>query len=55
MIKLLKYVSFFGLALIVGPVVAYLVGSIAKDAMSNIMLAGTVIWFASVPFWMGKA
>ena len=52
--RLLKYLSFLGLALVVGPVLGYLVGSIGKEAMSNVMLIGTVIWFATVPFWMGK-
>lgn len=52
--KLLPIISFVGLALVLGPVLAYLAGSLDKSTMSAIMLAGTVVWFASVPFWMGR-
>jgi hypothetical protein len=52
--RLLPVISFVGLALVFGPVLVYLAGSLEKDTMSTIMLTGTVVWFASVPFWMGK-
>ena len=52
--KLLPVISFVGLGLVFGPVIAYLFGTLDKGPMSTTMLVGTVIWFASVPFWMGK-
>ncbi len=51
---LLPIISFIGLALVIGAPLVYLVGSLEKDLMKHLMLAGTILWFASVPFWMGK-
>jgi len=51
---LLPVISFIGLALVIGPALVYLAGSLDKDLMKHLMLAGTILWFASVPFWMGK-
>ena len=50
----LPIISFIGLALVIGAPIVYLVGSLDKDLMKHLMLAGTILWFASVPFWMGK-
>ena len=50
----LKLRSFIGLALVIFPVIAYLAGDMDKPLMQKLMLAGTVLWFASVPFWMGR-
>lgn len=47
-------VSLIGLALVFAPAVIYLSGSIGKGTMTTIMLIGTVVWFATVPFWMGR-
>ena len=52
--KLLPVISLIGLILVFGPVLAYLFGSLDKGTMSTIMLAGTVVWFVSVPLWMGR-
>ena len=52
--KLLVVISFAGLGLVIVPVLAYVTGSMSKEAMSNLILAGTLVWFASVPFWMGR-
>lgn len=52
--KLLPVISLVGLALIIIPAVLYLAGAMDKDQMKLLMLAGTVLWFASVPFWMGR-
>ena len=52
--KLLVLVSLIGLLAVLFPPLLYLAGSLEKPAMSHIMLAGTLLWFASVPFWMGK-
>lgn len=50
----LKYLSFVGLALVIAPVLAYVAGALDRGAMSTVMLVGTLIWFVSVPFWMGR-
>jgi len=52
--SILKCLSFAALALVIVPPVFYLAGNLAKPAMSYAMLAGTVLWFATVPFWMGR-
>ncbi len=52
--KLLPVLSFLGLALVLAPPIAYLAGSVDKASMSTIMLVGTLLWFATVSFWMGR-
>jgi hypothetical protein len=52
--KILPIVSYLGLALVIAPPIAYLAGALDKSAMSSVMLAGTIVWFGSVPFWMGR-
>lgn len=52
---LFQLASFAGLALVVVPVLAYVFGSMDKGTMSGLMLAGTILWFGSVPLWMGRA
>lgn len=52
--KLLQTVSIIGLLLVALPPMFYLADSIEKGAMTNFMLLGTILWFASVPFWMGR-
>lgn len=51
---LLQVVSAAGLLLVVAPVLAYVFGSMDKATMSMLMLVGTLAWFGSVPFWMGR-
>jgi hypothetical protein len=51
---LMPVVSYVGLALVLVPALAYLAGSMEKGTMTNVMLAGTIVWFGSVPFWMGR-
>jgi len=51
---LLKVISLAALACIIVPPILYLVSAMGKPAMINLMLVGTVLWFATVPFWMGK-
>ena len=50
----MQIVSFIGLALAFVPSLAYLAGSMEKGAMVNVMLAGTIVWFVTVPFWMDR-
>lgn len=52
---ILKLLSFAALGLVIVPPVLYLSGAIAKPAMSTVMLVGSLLWFATVPFWMGRA
>lgn len=52
--QLLQIVSYIGLACVILPPAVYLAGAIGKPVMSGWMLAGTVLWFATVSFWMDK-
>jgi hypothetical protein len=49
----LKLISFVALGLVIVPPLLYLAGSLAKAPMISLMLVGTLVWFASVPWWMG--
>ena len=51
--RVMPIVSFLGLALVIAPAILYLAGSIGKEAMHSLMLAGTIAWFISAPFWTG--
>ena len=51
---LLPIVSILGLLLVLGPVIAYALGFLGKPRMSDLMLLGTILWFASVPWWIGR-
>ncbi len=53
--KLLPLISWLGLALVIVPPMLYLVGSTDKHTMQWVMLAGTILWFGTVPFWMGRS
>lgn len=50
----LKLTSIVGLALVIVPPILYLAGNLDKGLMQSLMLAGTVLWFASAPWWMGR-
>lgn len=50
----LKWISLAALVAVILPPFLYLSGSVTKDLMVNIMLVGTVGWFATAPFWMGR-
>lgn len=50
----LMAVSFAGLALVIVPPVLYVAAAMEKTTMQTLMLAGTVLWFVTVPFWMGR-
>ncbi len=49
---LLKLTSFAGLGLTVVPSFLVFAGRIAWGTHAALMLVGTVLWFASAPFWM---
>jgi len=48
------FLSLIGLGLVIFPAILYLAGTLGKAPMKALMLVGTVLWFASVPFWMGR-
>lgn len=52
--KLLPFVSLLGLALVILAPALYLAGSTDKQSMTTAMLVGTLLWFGTVPFWLGK-
>jgi hypothetical protein len=54
--KLLMMVSAVALVLVIGPPLLYLAGGagLAKGTMNTLMLVGTILWFVSAPFWMGR-
>ena len=49
---LLKVISIAGLGLTVVPSFFVFAGRIAWATHAALMLVGTVLWFASAPFWM---
>ena len=52
--KALIFISVVGLGLVIIPATLYLAGTMDKAAMKTLMLLGTVLWFVSTPFWMGR-
>jgi len=55
MTTLLSLISVAGLGLTVVPAFLVFAGAIAWRTHAALMLVGTVLWFATAPFWMGKA
>ena len=51
---LLKIISFTGLALMFASAIMVFNDAIAKDTYLALALVGTVMWFATVPFWMKR-
>jgi hypothetical protein len=49
---LLRLISVAGLALTVVPALLVFARVIAWETHAALMLVGTVLWFASAPFWM---
>ncbi len=52
--KLLKFISFAGLALMFASAILLFNGAIPKATYELLALAGTVLWFVTVPFWMKR-
>ncbi len=52
MTVLLKVLSFLGLGLTVGPAFFVFAGVATWGTHATLMLIGTVLWFATAPFWM---
>jgi len=51
---LIPVVSIIGLALVIVPPIVYLAGAIDKSSMTSLMLVGTIVWFVTAPFWLGR-
>ncbi|MFG0287878.1 MAG: hypothetical protein ACF8CQ_06885 [Rhodopirellula sp. JB044] len=50
----LKLISMIAMALVIVPSIVYFGGMMSHDAVKWTALAGTVAWFATTPFWMGR-
>ena len=50
----IKIISFTGLALTLIPAFLVYQGSIDLDTNKTLMLAGTLCWFLTAPYWMNK-
>ena len=51
---LLKLISFAGLALMLIAAILHFNDSLSQHAFEMLALAGTVLWFVPVPFWMKR-
>jgi hypothetical protein len=49
-----KVISWVALAGVILPGVLYLSGGIRLEAAKAWMIACTVLWFVTVPLWMGR-
>lgn len=52
--NILKIVSVTGLALNIVPAILVFNNIMSFDNYKWLMLAGTLMWFASAPFWVNK-
>lgn len=52
--KLLKLTSFAALAAMLVASLLSFQGAIARPVYLGIALGGTLVWFATVPFWMKR-
>jgi len=51
---LLKIISFAGLGLMFASAILVFNDAVTKDTYLTVALVGTVMWFATVPFWMKR-
>lgn len=52
---LAQIVSWIALVGTIVPAMAYLGGSLSLPAVKTWMLVSTVVWFVTVPVWMGRS
>ncbi|TWU32958.1 hypothetical protein [Novipirellula artificiosorum] len=50
----LKVLSVVALCATILPCLLYFTGVIGHSAVTLMALVGTIIWFASTPWWMGR-
>ena len=51
---LLKIISFAGLGLMFASAILFFNGVVAERSYHVLALAGTLLWFIPVPFWMKR-
>ena len=51
---LLKIISFTGLGLMFASAIMVFNDTMTKDTYLTVAMVGTVMWFATVPFWMKR-
>ncbi len=49
-----QIISWIALLGTLAPAIAYLAGSLSLDAVKTWMLVSTILWFVTVPIWMGR-
>ena len=49
-----KVFSLIALGLVTIPSVLYFMGSVSHGMVLNTALIGTILWFATTPWWMGR-
>ena len=52
--NILKILSFLGLATTAIPPFLLFAGTIDNETNAFLMMIGTILWFATAPFWMNK-
>ncbi len=52
--KLLRALSWTALLGTLLPSVLFLSGSLEREGVATVMLLATLLWFATVPFWMER-
>ncbi|MCD6596695.1 MAG: hypothetical protein J7L04_03355 [Bacteroidales bacterium] len=52
--SLLKIISLIGLLVTIIPSFLVFADVIAPDTNKLLMIAGTLLWFSTAPFWMNK-
>lgn len=50
--SVLKLASVVALILVLVPCLAFALGSLTLTTVHWVVLAGTILWFATTPFWM---
>ena len=51
---ILKFISFGGLTVMLAASVLVFAGDIDQHSYRLIAIAGTILWFGTVPFWMKR-
>lgn len=49
-----KIISVIGLALAIIPSLLVFVGQLEFETNKTLILVGTILWFVTAPFWVGK-
>jgi hypothetical protein len=50
--SVIKFISVIGIALTIVPAFLVFMGILTWDIHADLMLAGTILWFCSAPFWI---